>query len=123
MAVPQWCRPSSREIVVWKCLGSSPLADRLGIHFGTQIGDELRDGARAEVTFGTVTDGNGACFSFLAADDEHVGYFLQLRVADLRLEFFVAVVEMDAETRVFELQRDILRVQDSFFAQRQHARL
>ena len=43
-----------------------------------------------------MTNGDGAGFRFFRANDQHVGNFLELRVANFCGEFFVAIVEMDA---------------------------
>ena len=62
-------------------------------------------------------------FGFLAANDEHVGNFLHLRVANFGLQLFVAVVEMRAEARGAQFAGDFLGVLGEFFAERQHFRL
>ena len=67
-----------------------------------------RQRARAEVAFAVVADRNGARFGFLAAHDGHVGNFLHFRVANLGLQFFVAVVEMRAKAGGGQLRRDLL---------------
>ena len=62
--------------------------------------------------------GDGAGFGFFGADDEHVGNFLELGVANFRGEFFVTVVEMDAGVVALQSVRDVLGVVDHFFADR-----
>ena len=75
-----------------------PLCDRSRINFLFQVGEELVEGAGALVALGAVADGYCAGLDFLAADYQHVGDFLQLRVADFCLHFFITVVEFDANT-------------------------
>src|ERR1700721_3938227 len=70
--------------------------DRSGIDFLFQVDEELVQGAGALVAFGAVADGYCASFGFFAADYQHVGDFLQLRVADFGLHFFVALVEFNS---------------------------
>src|SRR5271156_1818154 len=58
------------------------LMNRLRIDFGVEVGDELIQGAGAQVAFGAMAHGDGAGFGFFAADDQHGGDFFQLGVAD-----------------------------------------
>ncbi len=99
------------------------LEDLAGIDFGAEVGDELVEGARAQVALRAVAHGDGAGFGFLAADDQHVGNLFELGVADFRLQLFVAVVQMGAEARVLQFLRNLLRVVDEFSAHGQHRRL
>src|SRR5579863_3328133 len=103
--------------------GKARLDNCAGGNFLLQVGDELLERSRAKITLRAVPYRDGACFRFLAADDEHIGNFLELRVADFCLQLFVAVVEMRAEARVFQLLGHLPRILDGFFAQRQDARL
>lgn len=77
-------------------------------NFGERLG--------TEVALAAMADRNGAGFSLFCADDEHVGNFLELGVADFCLELFVAVVEMDAKVVAFESFGDVLGVIGNFFA-------
>src|SRR5882762_1283074 len=96
--------------------GSSGCGTR--IDFLLQGRDYLGEGLGAEVAFAAVADGDGAGFGFFCADYQHVRNFLHLRVADLGGEFFVAVVEMDADVVTLESFGDVLRVICDFFADR-----
>src|SRR5579863_3343224 len=60
--------------------------------------------------------GDGAGFGFFCADDEHVGNFLELGVADFGRELFVAVVEMDANVVALQSFGGVLGVVGDFFA-------
>src|SRR6266581_6413817 len=60
------------------------------IDFALERCDDLGERLGAEVALGTVADGGRAGFGFLGADDQHVGNFLELRVADFRGQLFVA---------------------------------
>ena len=75
--------------------------DGAGRDFVFKGGYEIRDGARAEIAFAAMADADRTGFGFLGTDDEHVGNFLKLRIADFRRQFFVAFVQMDAERRDF----------------------
>jgi len=44
--------------------------------------NDFGEGLGAKVAFGAMADGDGAGFGFFCADDEHVGNFLHLGVAD-----------------------------------------
>ena len=65
-----------------------------------------------------MADGDGTGFGFFCADHEHVGDFLHLRVADLGGEFFIAVVEMDADVVALEGFGYVLGVIGYFVADR-----
>src|SRR6266852_4524751 len=67
------------------------------VAFALEGFDEFGEGLGAQVALAAVADGDGASFGFLGADDQHVGNFLELRVADFGGQLFVAVVEMHAE--------------------------
>src|SRR5208283_1071615 len=60
----------------------------------------------------------GAGYGFLGTDDQHVGDFLHLRIADLRGQLFVAVIEMHADAVIFQRFVDVFRVVLHFFADR-----
>ena len=77
-----------------------------------QVGKRLG----AEVAFAAVADARSAGFGFFRPDDEHVGNFLELRVANLCGQLFVAVVEMHADAVILEHFVNVLRVVDYFFA-------
>ncbi len=79
-------------------------------------GDDFGEGLGALVAFAAMADGDGAGFGFFCADDEHVGNFLELGVADFGRELFVAVVEMDANVVALESFGDVLGVVGDFFA-------
>ena len=81
-----------------------------------QRGDDIGEGLGAEVAFAAMADGDGACFGFFGADNEHVGDFLELGVADFRGELFVAIVEMDAKVVALEIFGDALGVVGDFLA-------
>ena len=74
---------------------------------GASRQQKFRQRPRAEIAFALVAHRNRARFGFLAADDQHVGNLLHLRVANFRLQFFVAVVEMRAETGGAQLGGDV----------------
>src|ERR1700726_1361046 len=93
-------------------------ARRARFYFLLQRGDDVREGFGAEVAVAAVAYGDGAGFGFFCANDEHVRDFLHLRVADLGRQFFVAVVEMDANAVSLERFSDVLRVVGNFFADR-----
>src|SRR5260370_3692038 len=63
-----------------------------------------------------MADGDGAGFGFLWTDHEHVGNFLELRVADFCGQFFVAVVEMHAEIVALQSLSDVFGIVAHFFA-------
>src|SRR5882757_1490836 len=94
------------------------LASCTRIVFLLESGDYLGEGLGAEVAFAAVADGDGAGLGLFCADYQHVWNFLHLRVADLGGEFFVAVVEMDANIVALESFGDVLRVICDFFADR-----
>src|SRR5208283_3257595 len=96
--------------------GHTRLQDSSFFDFLLQGGDEVGDGARAEVAFAAVADADSAGFGFLWADDQHVGNFLHLRITDLRGQLFVAVIEMHADTVVFQRFADVFRVVLHLFA-------
>src|SRR5271156_203279 len=104
-------------------LSDAGLEDLAGIDFGAEVGDELVERARAQVAFRAVANGDGAGFGFLAADDQHVGNFFELGVANFGLQLFVAVVQMRTEARSFQFLRHLLRVVDEFSAYGQHGSL
>src|SRR5260370_13594229 len=59
--------------------------------------DDFGEGLGAEVAFAAMADGDGASFGFLGANHQHVGNFLELRVADFCRQLFVTIVKMDAQ--------------------------
>ena len=69
----------------------------LGFDQALEFGLEVGQGTRAQVAFRARADADGSRLLFLLAADQHEGNLLQLGVADFGLEFFVAVVELDAE--------------------------
>ena len=75
--------------------------------FGLQIQNKLRERPRAEIAFALVAHRDGARLRFLSADDQHVGNFLHLRVANFGLQFFVAIVEVRAEPGVLQRGRQL----------------
>src|SRR6266404_1838827 len=111
------CEPKSASIA---CLESLPdhSTYRAGIGLLPKRFDEFGEGLGAEVAFAAVADGDGAGFGFLGADDQHVGNFLHLRVANLGGKFFVTVVEMDADIVTLESFGDVPRVVGYLFADR-----
>src|SRR5713226_7947879 len=62
--------------------------------------------------------GDRAGFGFLAADHEHVGNLLQLRVPDFCRQLLIAVVEVHAQAMALQRFGDVLRVIHHFFADR-----
>ena len=86
--------------------------------FLLQRGDDVGDGAWAEVALAAMAHADGTGLGFLGTDDEHVGNFLHLRVADLCGQFFVAVVEVNANAVVLQRFVNMLRVVRHFFADR-----
>src|SRR5690349_16649211 len=61
-----------------------------------------------------MADGDGARFGLSGADHEHIGNFLHLRIADLGRQFFVAVIEMDADAVALESFGHMLRIVGDF---------
>src|SRR5260370_916740 len=86
--------------------------------FAVERFDDFGEGLGADVALAAMTDGNGAGFGFLGADHEHIGNFLELRVADFCGQLFVAIVEMDAEVVALQSFGDMFGVIDDFFADR-----
>src|SRR5262249_21517076 len=78
------------------------LSDRTRVRFGAHGFDQFGEGFRAEVAFAAVAEADGAGFRFFGADDEHVGNFLELGVADFGGQLFVAVIEMDTDAVVLQ---------------------
>src|SRR6266478_5373748 len=111
------CEPKSASIA---CLESLPdhSTYRAGIGFLPKRFDEFGEGLGAEVAFAAMADGDGAGFGFLGADDQHVGNFLELRVADFGGQLFVAVIEVDANIVALQSFGDVLGVIGDFFADR-----
>src|SRR6266581_8743714 len=70
---------------------------RAGVDFALKSFDDFGEGLGAEVALAAMADGDGASFGFFGADNEHVGNFLELRIADFRRQLFVTIVQMDAE--------------------------
>src|SRR5229473_3197694 len=93
-------------------------ACRAGVDFALEGFDKFGEGLGAEVAFAAMANGDGAGFGFLGADDQHVGNFLELRVADFGGQLFVAVVEMRAEIVALQSFSDVLGVVGDFFADR-----
>src|SRR5690348_261918 len=73
------------------------------IYLLSQISDELIERARTQVAFSAMPHRHSAGVGFFSAEDQHVGNFLELRVADFGLQFFVAIVQVNAEAGVFDL--------------------
>ena len=88
-----------------------------------QVGDELVERARAQVSFRTMPHSDAASFGFLAANDQHVRNFLDLGVANFCLQLFVTVVQMNAEASIFKMLGYSFRVLHEFSAYRKHGRL
>src|SRR5579872_2949057 len=99
------------------------LAGGFGVDLDAQVGNELVERARTQVTLEAMPDRDGARFGFFPADDQHIGNFFELRVADLGLQLFVAVIEMRSQTGFFELGCDLLGVLAEFSADRKHGGL
>src|SRR6266487_4903643 len=91
---------------------------RAGVDFALERFDDFGEGLGAEVALAAMADGDGASFGFLGSDDEHVGNFLELRVADFRGQLFVTIVKMDAEVVALQSFGDVLGVVGDFFADR-----
>ena len=106
------------ENLIAGCGNQQKLLNATGVGFGAQGFDQFGEGFGAEVSFATVADAYAAGFGFLGTDDEHVGNFLELRVADFGGQLFVAVVEMDADAVVFQCFVDVPGVVHHFFADR-----
>ena len=70
----------------------------------------VRQRLRAQVAFAMMAHGNRARLGFLAAHHGHVGNLLHLRIANLGLQFFVAVVQRGANPGGAKLRRDGLGV-------------
>src|SRR6266702_1462155 len=89
-----------------------------GVNFALERFDDFGEGLGAEVALGAVADGDGASFGFFGTDDEHVGNFLELRIADFRRQLFVTIVKMDAQIVALQSFGDVLGVVGDFFADR-----
>src|ERR1700722_15218526 len=98
-------------------------SNRAGIYLLAQVGDEFGKRPGAEVSLALVAHRDGAGFGFLASDDQHVGDLLHLRVANFRLQFFVAVIEMYAEAGRSQFGGNIICIYGEFFAEWQNFRL
>src|SRR5216683_5818778 len=98
-------------------------SNRASIDLFAQVGQKFREGTRAKIALALVAHRDGTSFSFLAADDQHVGNLLELSVANFRLQLFVAIIEMRAEAGVLQSSGNFFRVFREFFAERQHFRL
>src|SRR6266851_3985405 len=88
------------------------------VAFALEGFDDFGEGFGAEVALAAMANGDGAGFGFLCANHQHVGNFLELRVADFRRQLFVAVVEMDAQLVALQSFGDVLGVVGDFFADR-----
>src|SRR5277367_1628049 len=94
------------------------LQNGASINLGLEVRDELLHGTRAEIALGAMPHADRARLGFSSSEDEHVGDFLQLGVANFRLQLLVAVVEMDAEAGVLQLLGDFIRVLRGLLAER-----
>jgi len=68
------------------------------LDFGAEFGEKFCQRLRPNVALTVMPHGNAARLGFFAAHHGHVGNFLQLRIADLGLQFFVAIIERGAES-------------------------
>src|SRR5260370_32235946 len=93
-------------------------SNRASINLFAQVGEKFREWPRAEIAFALLAHGNGARFGFFAPDDQHVGNFQELRIANFRLQLFVAVVEMRAESGVLQSGGTFFPALRAFFAAR-----
>src|SRR6266571_1261423 len=91
---------------------------RAGVDFALERFDDFGEGLGAEVALAAMADGDGASFVFFGTDDEHVGNFLELRIADFRRQLFVTIVKMDAQIVALQSFGDVLGVVGDFFADR-----
>src|SRR5713101_1233641 len=88
------------------------------VNFALEGFDNFGEGLGTEVALGAVADGDGASFGFLGANHQHVGNFLELRVADFCRQLFVAIVKMDTEVVALQSLGDVIGVVGDFFAER-----
>src|SRR5882724_7365456 len=115
--MPDWKAISSSMVATVGVLGRRPaLSDCAGIGFGAQGFNQIGKRLGAEVAFAAVAKAGSAGFGLFGADHEHVGNFLELRVANFCRELFVAVVEMHADAVILEHFVNVLRVVDHLFA-------
>ena len=76
------------------------------------LSEEFLECHCAHVAFGTLADGERAVLGLFRADYEHVGDFLELRVADFFAELFIARVYLDADARFAELRGGLVGALD-----------
>src|SRR5688500_15552958 len=72
-------------------------------HLPCDVSLKLRQRSVAEVAFLGVANADALGGGFFFADDEHVGDFLELGVADFGADFFGGVVEGSADAGVAKL--------------------
>src|ERR1051325_3538043 len=77
-----------------------------------RTGDEFLDGLDRLVASAALPHGHGPIRRFLFADHEHERDFHQLRVADLRAELLVRLVDLHPQPRRAQLRLDLVRVVD-----------
>ena len=92
-------------------------------YFFLQSGNNFGERLGALIAFAAMADGNSAGFRFFRTDHEHVGNFLELRVANFGGQLFVAVVEVSANAVAFESVGDMFGVVGDFFADWTNLRL
>lgn len=80
------------------------------VAFATEAIDDGLEGNGALVAFSADAEGDGTRLGLTVADDEHVGDFSELGVADLGVHSFVAVVDFDAEAVGTEGRGDLVGV-------------
>lgn len=80
------------------------------VAFATEALDDGLEGYGALVAFAADAEGDGASLGLAVADDEHVGDFSELGVADFGVHAFVAVVDFDAEAVGAEGRGDFVGV-------------
>src|SRR3954467_1792855 len=81
------------------CGGQSCYGFTLGGDFGQRLADAFLHAARAEVTAGAAPQGQGPPGGFASPRHQHVGNLLELRLADLISNLFLAVVELGPQPR------------------------
>src|SRR3954471_10959071 len=81
------------------CGGQACFGFTLGGDFGQRLADEFLHAARAEITAGAAPHGHGPLGGFAIPRHQHVGNLLELRLADLISNLFLAVVELGPQPR------------------------
>src|SRR3954470_6064143 len=81
------------------CGGQACFGFTLGGDFGQRLADEFLHAARAEIAAGAAPHRHGPFGGFAIPGHQHVGNLLELRLADLISNLFLAVVELGPQPR------------------------